>query len=147
MSQVIVKTNRQDHRNLECCLPGVGDVLLNEHGEFEIDNDQGVAKLLKSHTHFYVKGEEVDHLTSQVESNDLKKEEDVDVTLKAQVESTEPLTELTSEEEKQIFIESLSTKSRKELEELCKSFPGGEWRGKNKEQMAEYLKEKALSAE
>lgn len=44
-----------------------------------------------------------------------------------------------TEEEKAAFVTELGTKTRAQLEELCKAFPGGEWRGKNKEALTEYL--------
>lgn len=45
-------------------------------------------------------------------------------------------------EEKIAYIASLPGLTRKELESICTVFPGGEWRGKTKELLVEYITEK-----
>lgn len=47
--------------------------------------------------------------------------------------------ETTGDEEEQQYRDALSGKTRKELEALCKEFPGGEWRPLDKEGLVEYL--------
>ena len=60
MSQIVVKTDNEKVFNQPCCYPGVGDVVVDENGEFITDNEEGVAILIASHSHFYIKGQKAE---------------------------------------------------------------------------------------
>jgi hypothetical protein len=144
MSTIVVKTNSKEKFNQLCLYPFVGDQKTNEKGEFEIDESRrsDVVKLIKAQPDFFILGEElnvgeVDELRDDQKDGNESLEKVDTATLGG--ESGESTPAVLSKEEKEAFIASLPDKSRKELEELCKDFPGSEWRGKNKADMATYL--------
>lgn len=138
-SIVIIKTDRKDLFNVECLWPGVGDITLSEVGEASVDRE-GAKILIEGHPHFYIVGEEAIKPKAHVdELNDNKAEDD----LSGSKEENEEIKNEGVEEGDSIDIEAykaaLETKTRKELEDLCKPFPGAEWRSKNKVDMIAYL--------
>lgn len=66
-------------------------------------------------------------------------EEDQQEVIDEETEQQIELEDAEIDEEEQQYRDVLSAKTRKELEELCKPFPGSEWRGSNKEELIEYL--------
>jgi hypothetical protein len=153
---IIVKTDNR--KNYTGTFPGVGKVVINHEGEFESDSDS--FDELQSHfSEFYDKEKGKPIIENIKVNNEQKKSETQDLTGEFDEEELKELEELRlqqeeknklknnqqntlSEEEVKEYVESLSIKTRKELEEMCTSFPSKEWRGKNKEDLINFLTDK-----
>lgn len=126
-----------------------------EDGTFEVENDEDAKNLVDLNIGFEIassvgesgsngsakekdngsKPQEAPEETEELEEIKEKSEEDE---LSQQVASSEEVV-ASSTEDNEAYKAELAQKTRKELEELCKVFPSVEWRGKNKEELVDFL--------
>jgi hypothetical protein len=128
---IVVKTKNEDRFNVTIVLPRVGKVTPNADGEFEHEDEVAVRQLIALNKDFFIKGEEP-------EEDELNKEEQDELNNKGSEEDELGKKPETAEDKAEL-LETLPLQTRKGLEDLCASFPSKEWRGKNKEQLIEYL--------
>jgi hypothetical protein len=132
---IVVKTKNEDRFKVTVVLPSVGKVTPNHEGEFEHEDEDAARELVALNSDFFIKGEEPEEdELNKTEGDDLnnKGESGDELGLKPEVVQLSP-------EDKTELLETLPLQTRKGLEDLCASFPSKEWRGKNKEQLIEYL--------
>lgn len=137
---VIVKTNTEHRFGVKVSLPAVGTVTPNEVGEFEAD-EQAAQELILAVPDFFIKdGEEIKKddentiLTQGEGENELTPPTEEEI--KQSKQELETLEEAPSADEIKTTLEA---KTKAELQELCKQFPSGEWRTKNKAELIDYL--------
>ena len=166
---IIVKTNNKERYGVTVTMPGVGTVTPSiEDGTFQHDSEEQVNELLSVLDDFYVQ-EEDKNLKEDKDAEEKKKLEDLkEKSEQDEVNSSEELInqdEIFNELEEVVVLATveepvavteasieidlatvLSTKTRKELEELCSAFPRKEWVGKNKEELTAFIIDKAQKA-
>jgi hypothetical protein len=155
MSQtIIVKTNNRS--NVTATWPGVGQVHIDENGEFKTENLEGFVELQESFPEFYNKAEGPAIPAAPIEENKVEEKKEAtqdlgdELTEQEKADQAEALAELQKTEEPQVLTEDqkveyrevLVAKTKKELEESCSVFPSAEWRGRNKEQIVDFLMSK-----
>lgn len=139
---IIVKTDNR--KNYTGTFPGVGKVTIDENGEFASDPDS-FNELKECFPEFYDKAiGKPKQPTNDLIEKEKKKEELQDLSDELDEDEKEELRlaqdKLNKQNEDQAeLIESIKAKNYKEIEELCKEFPGTEWRSKNKEERVQYL--------
>lgn len=153
MSTVIVKTENKDRWGQTCTWVGVGKVTVHkDNGMFETEEGEGLNELLELFPEFKIvniDGEPLESISTKSEVNTLGKEvvnELSDKAPESELQQKAPEIEVLPEEDKadvlEAYLENLNSKTRKELEDMCASFPSSEWRGKKKEELVTYLMEK-----
>lgn len=127
-------------------LPHLGNTQIPQNGRMTIEDDSVAHAFIKSLPRDW---EYVDPTQNPdyVEGESLEKESGESLKQKSEEDELgqgngQSIFEDLDDEEKKEFLEGLPNLTRKALEGMCAPFPGGEWRGKNKEQLVEYIKAK-----
>lgn len=142
----IVVIAKSHYRGRTIALPHLGTVTIPADGRIEIaDHVKAhafVASLPKDISYENAKQDDPSFIEPTLEPLKQKSEDNGALDENTNAGGSQSIFEDLDDEEKAEYIAALPAMTRKQLEAMAQAFPGGEWRGKNKEQLVEYIKGK-----
>lgn len=138
----IVVITKEHYRGRRVALPHLGSIEVPANGEIVIeDHDKA---------HAFVASLPKDIKYKDPKRDDLNFKEPVAAAVKSQAQvkaedtgdqggNGQSIFDDLDDEEKAEYIGALSQMTHKQLTAMCAPFPGGEWRGKKKEELVQYI--------